>query len=323
MKLNSKFFLIAVSAMLWMACKEEKKISDEVARIPVNLNLGRFDREFATANAEDIPQLKNKYPYLFPKQYTDSIWVAKLQDTLQMEIAHEVDSVFGDFNEEREDLELLFKHIKYYYPQYSIPKLVTLTNDVEYDYRVVLTDSLLLVALDNYLGSDHHFYAGIQNYIAQDLDKKYLAADVASAFAKIVNQYPKDRSFLARMIYYGKELYIKNLLLPNKEIDIIMGYSPEDMDWALANEEQIWRYYVEESLLYSTDPKLENRFLDPAPFSKFGLELDRESPSRLGRFIGWQIVNTFVEQNPSLGLSELLAMPADEIFRKSNYKPKK
>jgi uncharacterized protein YjaZ len=101
-----------------------------------------------------------------------------------------------------------------------------------------------------------------------------------------------------------------------------IGYSQEEMDWAKANEEQMWKYFVERELLYSTDSQLDRKFLDPAPFSKFGLELDNESPGRLGRYMGWQIVRAFMEKNP-VGLQQLLDMPADEILKKSNYKPRK
>jgi len=75
-------------------------------------------------------------------------------------------------------------------------------------------------------------------------------------------------------------------------------------------------------LLYSTDHQLGPRFLDPAPFSKFRLELDNESPGRLGRYMGWQIVRAFMARN-NLSPQQLLELPAEEVFRRSNYKPKK
>jgi len=60
-----------------------------------------------------------------------------------------------------------------------------------------------------------------------------------------------------------------------------------------------------------------------APFSKFRLELDRESPPQLGQYMGWQIVRQFAEKNEEVSLQELLQMEADQIFKKSNYKPRK
>ncbi len=113
---------------------------------------------------------------------------------------------------------------------------------------------------------------------------------------------------------------VKKAIVEN--IFTVQLYTQEEMDWAIANEEEMWKYFVERDLLYSTDSQLDRKFLDPAPFSKFGLELDNESPGRLGRFVGWQIVRAFMGKN-EVGLRQLLDMPADEILKESNYKPRK
>jgi gliding motility-associated lipoprotein GldB len=270
----------------------------------------------------DIPVLKEKYPYLFPANYPDSIWVAKLQDSLQLEVMDEVGKSFPDFEEEKEDLELLFKYIKYYFPNYKIPKVVTVTSEVDYNNRIILTDSLLLVGLDNYLGSSHKFYQGISKYIANDLDKKYMTRDVASAFAKTVVVPPRDRTFLSQLVYYGKELYLMQKLMPLKSEAVTIGYIPAELEWAEANEEQVWRYFIERELLYSTNSKLGPRFLDPAPFSKFELALDNESPGKIGRYMGWQIVQAFMDNNKT-SLQQMLTLPEEELFKRSGYKPRK
>ncbi|MBU3027443.1 gliding motility lipoprotein GldB [Zobellia galactanivorans] len=316
------FFVIFTISTSFIGCKESVKLSEDVKKIKLDVQIDRFDKEFAAAQPEDLPVLKKKYPYLFPKQYSDSVWIAKMQDTVQVELLDEVEKAFSDFSEEEQSLELLFKHIKYYFPQFDAPKVVTVTSDVDYSNRVILTDTLLLIGLDNYLGADHRFYVDIQKYIRADLDKRYLTVDVASAFAKKVVPAPNDRSFLAQMIYYGKELYLKDRLLPLVSEAQRINYSEEQLAWAIANEEPIWRNFIEREYLYSTDNKLGPRFLDLAPFSKFGLELDNESPGRIGRFIGWQIVRAFMDRN-ELSLQQMLNLPAEEIFKKSNYKPKK
>ena len=315
-------FTILVMFFTLQACKKEKKVSQDVSMIQLDLKVERFDREFAEAQPEDMAKLKQKFPYLFPKQYSDSVWIAKMKDTLQIELSSEVKAVFPDFKQETKDLELLFKHTLYYFPKYRVPRVVTVISDVDYTNRVILADTLLLIGLDNYLGKEHKFYAGIENYIAAGLDKNFLTSDVASAFAKTRLRPPQDRTFLGQMIYYGKELYLKDRLMPLSTDAQKIGYSPEQIAWAEANEEQIWRYFIERELLYSTDNMLAPRFLDPAPFSKFRLELDNESPGRLGRWMGWQIVRSFMENN-DVKLNQLLELSADEIFKKSNYKPKK
>ncbi|MGB5821899.1 MAG: gliding motility lipoprotein GldB [Saonia sp.] len=329
MKLKEDYFRIKslnfiVLTVLWFfySCGDGDKVNKDIAKIDIDLKIVRFDKEFAKASPLDIPLLKKTYPYLFPVQYTDSVWEAKLVDTLQLEIREEVDKTFIDFKDETADLEQLFKRIKYFFPNLNVPKVITLTNDVDYNNRVVFADTLLFIGLDNYLGHGHRFYAGMQNYIASGLDRQFLISDVAGEFARKVISRPKDRSFLSQLVYHGKELFIKDKLIPFETDAQKMGYSEDQLAWAQANEQQIWRYFIERELLYSTDAKLAPRFLDPAPFSKFRLELDNESPGGVGRYIGWQIVRAFMANN-NLSLQQMLNLRADEIFKKANYKPKK
>jgi gliding motility-associated lipoprotein GldB len=302
------------------ACNDNDKLAGEIEKIHVDLNISRFDREFAHAQASDIPVLREKYPYLFPAP--DSVWVAKLSDTLQIELLSEVGKAYADFDAETFGLIQLFKHIKFYFPDYRIPRVITVVNDVDYQNRIMLNDTVLFIELDSYLGPDHKFYGGFPKYIAKGLDARYLISDVASAVAKKLVPRPNDRSFLSQMIYYGKELYLKDKIMPSATNAQKIGYSEDEFAWAQANEEAIWRNFIEQEYLYSTDRKLGPRFLDPAPFSKFGLELDNESPGRLGRYMGWQIVRSFMERN-SITLQQLMNLPAEEIFKKANYKPEK
>tara|TARA_R110002050_G_scaffold1164_1_gene8163 strand:+ start:151 stop:1128 length:978 start_codon:yes stop_codon:yes gene_type:complete len=312
------FILLSVFLILF-SCNDSDKVAQEIEAVPIDLKIARFDREFASAGEKGLTALRKTYPYLFPAP--DSVWIAKMEDSLQIELFQEVGNAFQSFEDEQEGLVQLFKHIKYYFPEYKVPKVITVTNDVDYNNRIILTDSILFVSLDNYLGPEHKYYGGFQRYIAQSLDRSYLVSDVASAFAKQVVPRPRDRTFLARMIYFGKELYLKDKLMPNVEERKRIGYSEEDLTWAIANEEPMWRNFIENEYLYSTDNKLNQRFLEPAPFSKFGLELDNESPGRLGRYVGWQIVKAFMENN-DVSLKQLLTMPEEEIFKKSNYKPR-
>jgi gliding motility-associated lipoprotein GldB len=317
-KVKPIFILLSVFTLLY-SCNDSDKVAEEIAAIQVDLKISRFDREFAASGEKGLPALRKTYPYLFPAP--DSVWVAKMQDSLQIELFQEVGNAFRSFEDEEKGLEQLFKHIKYYFPEYALPKIITVTNDVDYNNRIILTDSLLFISLDNYLGTEHKYYGGFQRYIAQSLNRNFLVSDVASSFAKQVVPRPRDRTYLARMIYFGKELYLKDKLMPEAEDGKKIGYTQTEIDWAIANEEPIWRNFIENEYLYSTDNKLNQRFLEPAPFSKFGLELDNESPGKLGRYIGWQIVRAFMDNN-DVSMKQLMTMPADEIFKKSNYKPR-
>ena len=201
--------------------------------------------------------------------------------------------------------------------------MVTLLSRVDYESRVIYADSLLLIGTDNYLGTKHPFYQDMEQYIAAELDKKYLAVDVADAFADKLVPRAVHLTFLDNMIYEGKKLYLEQLLLPKKSAADLLRYTDQQYAWAEANEAEIWRYFIEKELLYQTDKKLLTRFLYPAPFSKFYLELDNESPGQIAKFIGLRIVQAYAENHKEEPLVKILAMNPDTLFKQSQYKPNK
>ncbi|WP_051907859.1 gliding motility lipoprotein GldB [Flavimarina sp. Hel_I_48] len=310
-------------AVFFQSCKKDAQIPEAIASIPMHLQVKRFDQRFAQATADSIPRLIKQFPYLFPEQYDAAFWQAKIEDTIQVALNREVAKSFPDFEAQRADLETLFKHIEYYYPKTPLPTVVTVTSEVDYRNPVILADTLLIVALDNYLGSEHEFYGGIQKYLTQNFRKEQIDVAVASAFAeKILGSRPRGRRFLDEMIFQGKRLYLMQHLLTLKDKAAVMGYTEEQWQWAQENEVNIWTYFVENELLFNTDGELLNRFINPAPFSKFQMEFDRESPPRLGRFIGWQMVNAYAEKK-DIALQELMQLSTDEIFNNATYKPRK
>lgn len=316
-----KYSLLFLVAFIF-SCTSEKKINEDVLKVSVDVEVDRFDETFANATPQDLENLKKEYPYLFPVQYPDSIWLEKMNDTLQIELEQEVAKVFSDFSEYEDEITLLFQHLKYYFPKFQEPKVLTLISDVDYRNSIVLADTLLLVGLDNYLGSDHFFYEGVPVYITKNLSPEQLTPSIAETFANQMVQPLQSRTFLDQMIHYGKIQYLKETLLPLFEPERILGYTKDEFNWARANEVEIWRYFVDREMLYSTDPQLAPRFLNPAPFSKFYLELDNESPGRLGQYIGWLIVKAYAKNNDA-SLAQVLSASGEEIFKNSKFKPQK
>lgn len=318
-----KQLLLLISLVfICLSCDSNSRLTTEIEKIPVDVEIVRFDKIFGAATASDLPALKKKYPLFFPERYADSVWEQRLTDTLQLGLNTEVLSVFPSEEDLEDNLYSLFQHIKYYYPRFREPKVYTTTSDVDYRTKVLLADSLLIIELDTYLGADHFYYDGISNYITKNMRPEMITSDVATAFSRSFIEVPRKRDLLAQMVYFGKQLYLKDLWLPEVSDADKIGYTSEELQWADENEIFIWSYFVERELLYSTDTKLSSRFINPAPFSKFKLELDNESPGMIGRYIGWQMVRSYMEHNDT-SLDQLMAMPSDELFNNSKYKPKR
>lgn len=317
------FFLFGTLFFTISACSSSNAVEEEIAKIPVDITLDRFDQKFFNASKEDFYQLKQDYPYLFPEQYPDSIWQKRQRDSLQVLLQGEISKVYPSLAPFKKQLKPLFQHIKYYFPRLKDPKVILLTNNVDYQNKTVYTDSLVLISLDTFLGAKNPLYEGIPQYIVRDMDIAYFGAHLSDEFALTVVPAPKDRTLLAQMIYYGKRFYIKDILLPDTADEVKISYTEKEMNWVKENERFIWQYFIENELLYKTQSSYLLRFIEPAPFSKFYLEIDNESPGKIGQWLGWQIVRAFVSKNPDKTPQQILATPAQELFTKANYKPAK
>lgn len=304
-------------------CNSSDNREAKIAQIPVNLQFDRFDQKFFNASPDEFYSLKKSYPYLFPVQYHDSIWIKRQKDSLQVLLQNEIAAVFPSLTPFEKQLRPLFQHINYYFPLQEDPPIIFLTNNVDYQNKTVYTDSLVLISLDTFLGADNALYEGIPSYIVRDMDIAYLGAHLADEFAIGVVPQPKDRTLLGQMVYYGKKLYVKDLLLPSEKDEIKISYTTEELEWVNANERFIWQYFIENELLYKTQTSFFQRFIEPAPFSKFYLEIDNESPGKIGQWIGWQIVRSYAKKNPEMTPQEILALPSRALFTAANYKPVK
>ena len=321
----SRIILLLSLVLIAVSCKKDSELQKNIAKINTDIKVERFDRLFAEVTSEELPKLKQTYPFMFSEKYSDSFWLAKKADTLQIKLFDEVHKAFTDFNNIESEVESLFNHLKYYFPEFNPPRIITVTNDVDYRNRVIVTDTIAVIALDNYLGSEHEFYVygNIPKYVYQNLKKEQIAVDLAGEYAKKYTYQSQKRTLLDEMIYFGKLLYFKDMVIPFKTEAERIGYSPEQLNWAIANESYIWRYFVERELLFSTDSKLPSRFINPAPFTKFYLEeIDADSPGSLGQYMGWQIVRAYMQQN-DVSLKDMLIKSTEDIFNNTKFKPRK
>jgi len=313
--------LIVIIAVLLMLFSCEKAVLKkvDVSAIKVKVVVDRFDQQFYNANETTLNVVKKEYPYLFPHQ-NDSIWLDKIKN--EQELFQKSEEIFNDFETEKSKIEDLFKHVKYYHSSFKSPKILTLITNLDYQNKVVYADSLLFVSLDMYLGKNSEVYQDFPLYLAQNFDKSYLVVDIAKSISERYFIPSKSRQFIDLMINEGKKMYMIDSYLPSV-LDIHkIGYSKDKYEWTVANEAQLWKYFIENKMLFSTDSELHNRFIANAPFSKFYIDIDKESPGRIGVWVGWQIVRSYMKNN-DVTLQQLLQTNTEEIFKKSKYKPKK
>jgi gliding motility-associated lipoprotein GldB len=317
-----RLIIVFLSVASFTGCKKDVNIDKEISKIKIDLTVERFDQIFIESKSSDLPALKKTFPFLFSNKYPDSLWIEKMADTLEIQLANEVNRSFSNLEDTREEIKLLFQHLKFYFPEFKTPRVITVTSNVDYRNKVIVTDSIVLIALDNYLGRDHEFYQSIPQYKVNNFNKDQITPDLATEYGKKYAYQPERRTFLDEMIYSGKLLYFKDVVLPLKSDSEKIGYSNEQLNWAMTNEGEVWRYFIENEMLFDTNSELLSRFINPAPFSKFYLNLDHESPGKIGQYIGWQIVKAYMKNNND-SFTNMLIKGANEIYEKSKFKPRK
>jgi len=305
------------------SCVQESTLEQEIQSIPLQVALVPFHEDFATADVDELPRLKEQFPQFFPASVEDSIWEAKLlgKDTIQNILEDAVKAANFDYYKIQEEIELVMKHVEYYFPEFEPVPIITVLSEVDDDLKVVPTPQFLLIGIDNYLGPNNDLYKGVSKYKSVTMDRNRLPADVALAYAKLFVPPTSDRGFLEQMIYYGKLHYVQQLFAPSSTTAQLMGYPEDKMLFAQENEEYIYRYFVDKELLFKADPKSISRFLLPAPFSKFYLEIDQETPGAVGQFIGYQIVSSYASTNNAT-VADVIQASAIDIFNTSRYKPR-
>ncbi|CAM3674389.1 gliding motility lipoprotein GldB [Flavobacterium gelidilacus] len=318
-----KYFFLFILALTIVSCKKETKQEVDVSAIPVSFKIERFDQKFYTSEPQDLPKLKAEYPFLFPEIYADTVWINKMKDPISRELFNEVQKKYVSLEKLEPQIEDLLKHVKYYFPEKKIPRVITVITEVDVDAKAIFVDDYLFISLDCYLGNEHRFYETFPEYKRIEFEESQILPDIVSSFSYGKIAPPKNRTLLSLMIYKGKELYMKDLLIPDVSDFDKIAYTEDKYRWCQENESEIWSNFIENKLLYDTNPKNEQRFMNEAPFSKFYLEIDNESPGRVGAWVGWQIVRSYAENHPDVKLQELLAMDAKKIFEESKYKPKK
>lgn len=307
--------------LFFISCNKKDNRDDASQATPSKIEVIRFDKVFFETAPKDLDKVKNQFPFFFPPGNDDSVWLNKMQDPLWRELYTEVQKKYANIETVKTEFEVLFKNIKDYFPNAKTPKVITIISEMDYNNKAIYADSIVIISLELYLGKEHKFYQ-FPDYLKQNFEQKQIMPDIVSSFSARKIPPFSEKNLLSQMIYYGKELYLKDLLLPEYTDADKMGYTPTQINWCEENESYMWRYFIEKEMLYSDDQKLKNRFINPAPFSKFYLEIDTESPGRVGAWIGWQIVRSYMNNN-EVSLSQLLETNAKEIFEKSKYKPKK
>lgn len=274
---------------------------------------GRFYSTFISVILNNGGLRDSSYGYRM-KSFISDYYMKKAYDDVQKK--------YPNTDKLKSELEEAYKYFNFHFPNRSLPQPVTMISG--FNYSVVESDSTLAIGLETYLGSNNEFYKGlgVPRYKSMFMNEENMVPDAIRQWMLI--EFPNNMNktdFLSEIVYMGKIMYLCDALLPKTEDSLKIQYSTAQMDYCHQNEFNVWSYFAAQKLLYTTDQAEIAKFTSDGPFTS---ALSKEAPSRIGHWMGWQLVRQYMNNNPEITLQSLVnEKDAQLILSKSKYKPGK
>lgn len=323
-------FLVTI---IFYSCenKENKFIIDETKLPEIQVNVKRYGKaifELDTSKmAKELKSIKPEFPLFLNADLDDTSNVNQIKnfvsDTALIRIFNKTNEVFPNNKYLDEQLSTFFKYFNYYFPQINLPtSIYTYVSGLQYENPVFIQDSIMIIALDLYLGGDFSPYygLGLPKYKLSCMRSENLDVDVAKQFYNqfLMRRVPQN-TLLDRMISAGKLMYYLDAVLPLSSDSVKICYSSDQLNWCKKNEENIWAFLIDNDLLFSTDYKSQSKLMVDGPFTA---GFSKRSPARIGVWVGWQIIRDYMENNPQTDINDLLNIyDSQELLHDSGYKP--
>jgi len=319
MKWKIHFVLFSLSALVLFSCQpdENERIPD-VSDIDVAVDLRRFEQELFKLDTNDLAvglgRLEADFP-AFGNLYFERILGSKnpmiaqeghvayirgfLQHPSVRQLYDTAMIVYPDLEEVREEYRQAFRFFRHYFPEEPLPTVTTFISEYSIG-AFVYDDNALGVGLDFFLGEDYPYLdynpnnSNFSAYLTRSFNRDHLVSKSLQPLVQDLVGQPAGERMLDYMINNGKQLYILDRLLPFAPDSVIMEVTGAQMDWLYGNELEIWAYFLQEELLYSSTWQDIRKFVEYSPHSP-GMPPD--APGRTANFIGWRIVRASVRFN--------------------------
>lgn len=247
-----------------------------------------------------------------------------INDPVIKQIYQDTQTQFADMTAFKNEITPALTLYLTHFPDEKIPDFCTLVSGIDFQMPQVFGyENTIFICLDMYMGKDYKHYsqAGMPKYIAARCDKKYMATD---CFSKtLVYKHLPDKTLvtlLDNMVDAGKKMMFTQTMFPTKPEQDILNYTNEQYKWATSHESSIWHTLIEKNKVYDNSEDVIRRMMDETPFTR---DFGNDSPGRLGVFIGFQIVKSYMETHPGTTLKDLLLMTdSQKMLKESGYKPK-
>ncbi len=324
------FFLTGLIALLISSCSNDP-LDVDASDVKVNIGFVNMDSIWAVSNGRDFLKADTDFRTRIPEMYEYELGyclrIGKISDTalinsltqfindpFMSRVEKAINREFKDLSKVKEEMIDGFRHVKYHLPKAKIPTNIVFMNSI-FTTSAFSTQEEIGIGLERYLGKNSPVIKDLPNdmffdWIKEGLDRRYLVRDAFCSWIMTHYIAETDGNLAEHIIRWGKILYLTEAALPDSPESIIPRYSEEDYKWALENEYALWKYLVDQKMLFKIDELNKTNLLNEGPFTP---GLPQKGPDRLGQFLGWRMVRKYMEVK-DITVEELMNVPYTEII---------
>ena len=327
----SLFFFPLLLFLFSCAHSGRKKPQVPQAKLPkVQVHIRQYGKALFEADTthllDELIRLQHRFPLFLNGNLHDTANYNQLHsyvtDTQIIRIYHETMAVYPQLNSIEKQLSSALSHVKYYFPTFRIPHFYTYVSDLSYEQPIIQNDSVIVIALDDYLGKNYSGYAALEipRYKTRCMSANNITIDVLKTiYANNFYQDHRMRTLLDKMVEHGKQLYFLDLAIPNVPDSLKIGYTTKQLNWMEQHKQDAWASLIANKLLYTTNFKAIRELTEEGPFTKgFG----NKSAPAVATWFGWQIVSAYMNRFPKTTPQQLFHITdSQKMLEKSRYKP--
>ena len=335
-KINLLISFSCCLIILFGSCSHSNRFKIDTSKNRVEVKIHRFDNDLLSLDTTNmkagLDTLYSKYHDFLPV-FTANILDTAATDTAAVQnlfhqfltnttfksVNKKTLQTFQDVSDIEKQVSDAYTYIHFYFPDVKLPDIYFFVSG--FNRSIMMNNTFIGIGTDFYLGSNYPAYKDFTyQYMTVNMRRECLATDLVSAtLFRIFVMNSSEYRLMDNMLFRGKVMYLLSVFMPNETPENIMGYTPEQWKWAKANEKQVWGYVIDQKHLFSTDVLLIRKYMNDAPFTA---PISQESPGRLGTWLGWQIVQSYMNKNPKVTLEDLMKENNyQKMLEDSGYKP--
>lgn len=219
-----------------------------------------------------------------------------------------------------------FKRLQYHFPDIATPQLIWMNSG--FNFAVYPTPSHLGVGMEWFLGSAHPLVQNLAPELFPQFMREKMHPERMSATAmrgwllvRFSDPWYASKNCSEELLYWGKVLFIMQQIMPKTHPALCMDWSITEWNWAVEHEQSIWLELQPQEQLFESNSLAFGRWFQEGPFTR-AAGIPQESPDRLGVWIGWRIVEDYMNDHPETSLQELMQMTEPLPFLKA-YRPER